>query len=59
MFDRDRKKPFDKINNTYNRRKDSHGSPTSTNEMKSAIQDSKKLKRHKKRLGIDWFFRPD
>lgn len=27
-------------------------------EMKSAIDDEKELKRKKKRLSLDWFFRP-
>jgi hypothetical protein len=27
-------------------------------EMKSAMDDEKELKRKKKRLSVDWFFRP-
>jgi hypothetical protein len=27
-------------------------------EMKSAMDDEKELKRKKKRLSLDWFFRP-
>lgn len=27
-------------------------------EMKHALRDEKRLKRHRKRLTIDWFFRP-
>lgn len=30
----------------------------SENEMKTAFRDEKELKRKKKRLTIDWFFRP-
>ena len=58
MFNRHREKQFTKINKGQ-KRKDSKIDSKSTNEMKSAFKDSKKLKRHKKRLSIGWFFRPD
>lgn len=58
MFNRHREKQFTKINKAQ-KRKDSKRGPKSTNEMKSALQDTRKLKRHKKRLSIGWFFRPD
>lgn len=58
MFNRHREKQFTKINKGQ-KRKDSNKGPKSINEMKGAFKDSKKLKRHKKRLSIGWFFRPD
>ena len=58
MFDRHREKQFIKIHITQER-KDSKRDSKSMNEIKSAFKDNNKLKHHKKRLSIGWFFRPD
>jgi len=41
-----------------NKIKNSKGNVKYKDEIKSAYQDEKRLKRKKKRLSIDWFFRP-
>ena len=59
MFDRHREKAFRKIYGLQNKRRSSNNNQKSANDLKSAFQDKKKLKHHRKRLGIGWFFRPD
>ena len=48
------KKFYDGIN----RRKKSNTDQKSKNELKNTLKDEEKLKRKKKRLSLDWFFRP-
>lgn len=59
MVYRNWKMPKNKSFNVKNRGKKSNGSHDSKDEMKSAKKDADKLKRKKKRLTIDWFFRPE
>lgn len=59
MYNRNWKQPKGKIHDTQNRNRNSRKTPKSKNEMKSAFQDEEKLKQKKKRLTIDWFFRPE
>lgn len=47
-----------KIYDGKNRDKKSRRYQKSKDELKSAYKDGDKLKRKKKRLSIDWFFRP-
>jgi len=47
-----------KINPSKNNLKHSRGKKQNKNEMKTAFHDEKELKKKKKRLTIDWFFRP-
>lgn len=53
------KQPKNKIHDAQNRNKNSRRDSKSKDEMKSAFKDEKELKRKKKRLTIDWFFRPE
>ena len=55
MVYRNWKQSKPKINNFKNKKH----SPKHKDEMKSAKEDEKDLKRKKKRLTIDWFFRPE
>jgi hypothetical protein len=48
-------KPKDHFNKCYKSKKEQKNN----DEMKSAKNDEKRLKRKKKRLSIDWFFRPE
>jgi hypothetical protein len=57
MVYRNWKQPKSKIHdikNSKSRRDSKH-----KDEMKSAFNDEKNLKRKKKRLTIDWFFKPE
>ena len=56
MIYRNCKLPKKKIHDIHSKSKTSHRK--SKNEMKSAKKDEENLKRKKKRLTIDWFFRP-
>jgi hypothetical protein len=49
------KQPKSKINDYKNKKHDQKHK----DEMKSAKEDEKHLKKKKKRLTIDWFFRPE
>ena len=55
MVFRNWKQPKSKINN-YKNKKNDH---KYKDEFRSAKVDEKNLKKKKKRLTIDWFFRPD
>jgi len=59
MYNRNWKQPKGKIHDTRNKGKKSRRDSKSKDEMKSAFKDEKELKRKKKRLTIDWFFRPE
>ena len=59
MFNRQKQKASTKMFTNKNKRRDSANNPKSSNEIKSAFEDGKKLKRNRKRLNIGWFFRPD
>jgi len=59
MVYRNRRLPKNKINNSKNQFKGSKRDKKNKNEMKSAYKDEKDLKRKKKRLTLDWFFRPE
>jgi hypothetical protein len=50
--------PKSKIHDIKNKSKNSKRDKKHKDEMKSAFEDEKDLKRKKKRLTIDWFFRP-
>jgi len=56
MVYRNWRQPKSKINNIkrYKTRRDQKYK----DEMKSAFENEKELKRKKKRLSFDWFFRP-
>ena len=41
-----------------NYRKKGSNTPGHSHEIKDAQKDEKRLKRHRKRLSFDWFFRP-
>jgi len=49
------KQPKSKINGYKNKKHEQKH----RDDMKSAKEDEKNLKKKKKRLSIDWFFRPD
>ena len=57
MVYRNWRQPKSKIHNFKN--KNSKHEQKHKDEMKSAMNDEKDLKRKKKRLSIDWFFRPE
>ena len=59
MIYRNWKLPKNKTYNTKNKLKGSKSGQDSKDEMKSAQRDADNLKRKKKRLTIDWFFRPE
>ena len=59
MPNRNWKQPKGKIHDVQNKNRDSSRNSKSKDEMKSAFKDEKDLKRKKKRLTIDWFFRPE
>ena len=59
MVYRNWKMPKNKNFNVKKRGKKSKDSQDSKDEMKSAKKDADKLKRKKKRLTLDWFFRPE
>ena len=52
------RQPKDKIPNTKRRRKGSQTASPSADDIKGAMRDADRLKKKKKRLSIDWFFRP-
>ena len=56
MVYRNWKQPKLKINSSKNKRVSRD--QKHKDEMKSAFEDEKELKRKKKRLSFDWFFRP-
>lgn len=58
MVYRNWKMPKNKNFNVKNRGKKSKGGQDTKDEMKSAKKDADNLKRKKKRLTLDWFFRP-
>ena len=55
MVFRNWKQPKSKINNYKNKKHDQKYK----DEIRSAKEDEKNLKKKKRRLTIDWFFRPD
>ena len=57
MVYRNWKQPKSKIHDIKN--KNSKRNQGHKDEMKSAMKDEKRLKRKKKRLSLDWFFRPE
>ena len=59
MIYRNWRQPKSKIHDIKNKNKYSKGKEKHRDEMKSAQKDEKELKRKKKRLTIDWFFRPE
>jgi hypothetical protein len=59
MFNRQKQKASTKMFTNKNKRRSPANNPKSSNEIKSAFEDDKKLKRNRKRLNIGWFFRPD
>lgn len=59
MFNRQKQKASTKMFTNKNKRRGSAKNPKSSNEIKIAFEDDKKLKRNRKRLNIGWFFRPD
>jgi hypothetical protein len=50
--------PKSKVYDAKNRKRKSKGNRKNKDEMKAAFKDEEELKRKKKRLTIDWFFRP-
>ena len=52
-------KNIKKFHDAKNCKKKSDVGPHSKNEMTTAFRNEKELKRKKKRLTIDWFFRPE
>ena len=59
MFNRNWKQLKGKIQDIQNKNRNTRRNPKSKDEMKSAFKDEKDLKIKKKRLTIDWFFRPE
>ena len=59
MFNRNWKQAKGKIHDSYNKIRKSNRNKKNKDEIKSAFKDEKKLKQKKKRLTIDWFFRPE
>jgi len=59
MFNRNWKQAKGKIHDSQNKMRRHRGENKSKDEMKSAFDDEKHLKRKKRRLKIDWFFRPE
>ena len=59
MYSRNWKQPKGKIHDVRNKKRRSSRDQKGKDEMKSAFQDEKELKRKKKRLSLDWFFRPE
>ena len=51
-------KSIKKVYDSKKRKRKSDIGSHSENEMKTAFRDENELKRKKKRLTIDWFFRP-
>ena len=58
MFNRNWKQAKGKIHQYNNKIKKSSKNHKNKDEIKSAFKDEKELKKKKKRLTIDWFFRP-
>ena len=48
-----------KLKIQHDKKKNVNHGQKSKDEMKSALTDEKHLKRKRKRLTIDWFFRPE
>jgi len=59
MINRNWKKIKGKIHDNQNKIKKTSENHKTKDEMKSAFNDEKQLKRKKKRLTINWFFRPE
>jgi len=59
MFNKNWKQLKGKIHDAQNKNRNTRRNPKSKDEMESAFKDEKDLKRKKKRLTIDWFFRPE
>lgn len=59
MFNRNWKQPKGKIHDVQSKKGRSGRDHKGKDEMKSAFQDEKELKHKKKRLTLDWFFRPE
>ena len=53
------KQPKNKVYDSKNKIGKSKRDKKTKDDLKSALNDEKKLKRKKKRLTIDWFFRPE
>ena len=58
MFNRKWKQSQGKFHDTLNKISKSNRNQEKENGMKSAQKDAERLKRKKKRLTFDWFFRP-
>ena len=58
MFNRSWKQAQGKIHDTQHGIRKSSRDRKSKDEMKSAFNDEKELKKKKRRLSLDWFFRP-
>ena len=59
MFNRNWKQARGKIHDSQNKIRKSGRYHKNKDEMKSAYKDGKELKRKKRRLTLDWFFRPE
>ena len=59
MVYRNWKQPKNKIGNIKNQIRSSKRDKKNKDEIKSAFKDEKELKQKKKRLTLDWFFRPE
>jgi len=59
MFNRNWKQAKGKIHESHNKIRKSSRNYKNKNEIKSVLKDEKELKQKKKRLTIDWFFRPE
>lgn len=58
MFNRSWKQTKGKIHDSQNKMRKYRKDHKSADEIKSAYNDEKDLKRKKRRLKLDWFFRP-
>ena len=58
MFNRSWKQAQTKVHNTQQGIRKSSRDRKYKDEMKSAFSDEKELKKKKRRLSLDWFFRP-
>ena len=59
MNNRNLRSDLKKTYDSKNRLRKSKVKPKTSDDMKSALKDSDRLKRKKKRLSLDWFFRPE
>ena len=59
MFNRNWKQIQGKIHDSRNKSRKSRRTQKNKDEMKSAFKDEKELKRKKRRLTLNWFFKPE